>query len=103
MMGAMLLVAIKWIAISPAEVLILLVLFARVLPRVQVGADQLPRLRRPTAGIRHSHSVSRNNAAQRPNRTSDRGSRWSFAPPCASKMSHSATQPGWLRFSAAST
>jgi len=35
MMGAMLLVAIKWIAISPAEVLILLVLFARVLPRVR--------------------------------------------------------------------
>ena len=35
MMGAMLMVAIKWIAISPAEVLILLVLFARVLPRVR--------------------------------------------------------------------
>ena len=35
MMGAMLLVAIKWIAISPAEVLILLVLFARVMPRVR--------------------------------------------------------------------
>jgi ATP-binding cassette, subfamily C, bacterial len=36
MMGAMLLVAIKWIAISPAEVLILLVLFARVLPRIRI-------------------------------------------------------------------
>jgi ATP-binding cassette subfamily C protein len=35
MMGAMLLVAIKWIAISPAEVLILLVLFARVMPRIR--------------------------------------------------------------------
>jgi ATP-binding cassette, subfamily C, bacterial len=35
MMGAMLLVAIKWIAISPAEVLILLVLFARVMPRIK--------------------------------------------------------------------
>ncbi|MGC2303220.1 MAG: ABC transporter ATP-binding protein [Candidatus Binatus sp.] len=35
MMGGMLLVAIKWMAISPAEVLILLVLFARVLPRIR--------------------------------------------------------------------
>ena len=35
MMGAMLLVAIKWVAISPAEVLILLVLFARVVPRIR--------------------------------------------------------------------
>lgn len=36
MMGAMLLIAIRWIAISPAEVLILLVLFARVLPRIRM-------------------------------------------------------------------
>ena len=36
MMGGVLLVAIKWIAISPAEVLILLILFARVLPRVRM-------------------------------------------------------------------
>ncbi len=35
MMGGMLLVAIKWMAVSPAEVLILLVLFARVLPRIR--------------------------------------------------------------------
>lgn len=36
MMGGVLLVAIEWIAISPAEVLILLVLFARVLPRIRL-------------------------------------------------------------------
>jgi ATP-binding cassette subfamily C protein len=36
MMGAILLVAIKWLAVSPAEVLILLVLFARVVPRVRM-------------------------------------------------------------------
>ncbi len=35
MMGGMLLVAIKWLAVSPAEVLILLILFARVVPRVR--------------------------------------------------------------------
>jgi ATP-binding cassette subfamily C protein len=36
MMGGVLLVAIEWIAISPAEVLILLVLCARVLPRIRL-------------------------------------------------------------------
>jgi ATP-binding cassette subfamily C protein len=35
MMGATILAAIKWLAITPAEVLILLILFARVVPRVR--------------------------------------------------------------------
>jgi ATP-binding cassette subfamily C protein len=35
MMGATLMVAIKWLGVSPAEVLILLILFARVVPRVR--------------------------------------------------------------------
>jgi ATP-binding cassette subfamily C protein len=36
MMGAVLLAAIKWMAVAPAEVLILLILFARVVPRVRM-------------------------------------------------------------------
>ena len=35
LMGAILLVALKWLAVSPADVLILLILFARVVPRVR--------------------------------------------------------------------
>jgi ATP-binding cassette subfamily C protein len=36
MMGGVLLIAIKWFAISPAEVLILLVLFIRMVPRIRM-------------------------------------------------------------------